>query len=198
MSAPKNGDHSFPCPYMYTSDIRVTQSSRTLEQPNTSVIAITRSLFTNKWSFQKQFCDGHRLSLYRTGGCLLSMAECKGDEVMLLLFQVTQGNQKLSVHLLITIQKVTSNVQIVPRHSPDIYWHAEGQGDSRLTLTLYVISNSNYVITVSDWNFLIYFFLVFCTVIIRCTETFCSPCITVIITYTFFYEFWTYLLREDM
>jgi hypothetical protein len=28
---------------------------------------------------------------------------------------------KVSVHLMITIQKVTSNVQSVPRHSPDIY-----------------------------------------------------------------------------
>jgi hypothetical protein len=36
-----------------------------------------------------------------------------------------QGDQKVSVHLMITIQKVTSNVQSVPRQSPDIYWHAE-------------------------------------------------------------------------
>jgi hypothetical protein len=33
--------------------------------------------------------------------------------------------QKVSVHLLIKAQKVTSNVQSVPRQSPDIYWHAE-------------------------------------------------------------------------
>jgi len=32
-----------------------------------------------------------------------------------------QGDQKLSVHMMITIQKVTSNVQNVPRQSPDIY-----------------------------------------------------------------------------
>jgi hypothetical protein len=31
------------------------------------------------------------------------------------------GNQKVSVYLMITIQKVTSNVQSVPRQSPDIY-----------------------------------------------------------------------------
>jgi hypothetical protein len=31
------------------------------------------------------------------------------------------GDQKVSVHLMITIQKVTSNVQSVPRQSPDIY-----------------------------------------------------------------------------
>jgi hypothetical protein len=30
-----------------------------------------------------------------------------------------------SLHLMITIQKVTSNVQNVPCQSPDIYWHAE-------------------------------------------------------------------------
>jgi hypothetical protein len=53
-----------------------------------------------------------------------------------------QGDQKASVHLKITIQKVTSNVQIVPRQSPDI--------DTRLTLTPSVIPNSNYVIVVSD------------------------------------------------
>jgi hypothetical protein len=32
-----------------------------------------------------------------------------------------QGDQKVSVHLMITIQKVTSNVQSVPRQFPDIY-----------------------------------------------------------------------------
>ena len=36
-----------------------------------------------------------------------------------------QGDQKVSVHLMITIQKVTSYVQGVPRQSSDIYWHAE-------------------------------------------------------------------------
>jgi hypothetical protein len=39
--------------------------------------------------------------------------------------KLIQGDQKVSVHLTITIQKVTSNVQIVLRHSPDIYWHAK-------------------------------------------------------------------------
>ena len=32
-----------------------------------------------------------------------------------------QDDQKVSVHLMITIQKVTSNVQSVPCQSPDIY-----------------------------------------------------------------------------
>jgi len=32
-----------------------------------------------------------------------------------------QGDQKVSVHLIITIQKVTSNVHSVPRQSPDLY-----------------------------------------------------------------------------
>jgi hypothetical protein len=32
-----------------------------------------------------------------------------------------QGDQKVSVRLMNTIQKVTSNVQSVPRQSPDIY-----------------------------------------------------------------------------
>jgi hypothetical protein len=34
-----------------------------------------------------------------------------------------QGNQKVSVHLMITIQKVASNVQNVPHQAPDIYCH---------------------------------------------------------------------------
>jgi hypothetical protein len=34
-----------------------------------------------------------------------------------------QGDRKFPVHLMITIQKVTSNVQSVPRQSADIYCH---------------------------------------------------------------------------
>ena len=65
-----------------------------------------------------------------------------------------QSDQKVSVHLMITTQNVISNVQSVPRQSPDIYW--QGQGDTRLTLTPPVITNSNYVIMVGDWNCLKY------------------------------------------
>ena len=54
---------------------------------------------------------------------------------------------KKSVHLTITIQKVTSNVQSVPH---------QGQGDTRLTLMPSVIPNSNYIIMVGDWNCLNY------------------------------------------
>jgi hypothetical protein len=71
-----------------------------------------------------------------------------------------QGDQKVSVHMMIRIQKVTNNVQSVSRQSPDIYWYAElcsGRPCSvwtRLTLT-------RSVIMVSDWNCLKYF-CVFC------------------------------------
>jgi hypothetical protein len=34
---------------------------------------------------------------------------------------IIQGDQNVSVHLMIKIPKVTSNVQSVPRQSPDIY-----------------------------------------------------------------------------
>jgi hypothetical protein len=57
----------------------------------------------------------------------------------------------------------------------------QGQGDTRLTLMPSIIPNSNYVIMVSDWNCLKYFCLFFCTVLIRCTETFWSPFIIIII-----------------
>jgi hypothetical protein len=36
-------------------------------------------------------------------------------------YALKQGDQKVSVHLMITIQKVATNVQSVPRQSPDIY-----------------------------------------------------------------------------
>jgi hypothetical protein len=52
------------------------------------------------------------------------------------------------VHLIITIQKVTSNVQSV-----------QGQGDARLKLTPSVIPNSNYDIMVSYLNCLKYLFV---------------------------------------
>jgi hypothetical protein len=74
---------------------------------------------------------------------------------------VIQGDQKFYVHLMITIKKVTSNVQSVPRQSDCLAADRQDQGDTRLTLTPSVIPNSNYVIMVSDWNCLKYFFLFF-------------------------------------
>jgi hypothetical protein len=43
--------------------------------------------------------------------------------LVLCVYSYVQGDQKVYVHLMITIQKVTSNVQNVPRQSTDIYWH---------------------------------------------------------------------------
>jgi hypothetical protein len=79
-----------------------------------------------------------------------------------------QSDRKVSVHLMITIQKVKSNIQSVPRQCPDIYWHyltqsdclavdRQGQRYTSLTLTPSVIPNYNYVTMVSDWNCLKYF-----------------------------------------
>jgi hypothetical protein len=42
-------------------------------------------------------------------------------EINLYTSFIIQGDQKVSVHLMITIQKVTGNVQSVPRQSSDIY-----------------------------------------------------------------------------
>jgi hypothetical protein len=39
----------------------------------------------------------------------------------MLRLRFIQGDNKVSVHVMITIQKVTCNVQSVPRQSPDIY-----------------------------------------------------------------------------
>ena len=40
---------------------------------------------------------------------------------MVLYYIIIQGDQKVTVHLMITIQEVTSNVQSVPHWSLDIY-----------------------------------------------------------------------------
>ena len=51
--------------------------------------------------------------------------QCWYNLVMWLLYalkvKIDTGDLKVSVHLMITIQKVTSNVQSIPRQSPDIY-----------------------------------------------------------------------------
>jgi hypothetical protein len=67
---------------------------------------------------------------------------------------IIQGDQKVSVHLMITIQKITSNVQSVPppvsRHLLTRRTDRQCQGDTRLTLAPSVIPNSKYFIMVSD------------------------------------------------
>jgi hypothetical protein len=60
---------------------------------------------------------------------------------------IIQVDQKVSVYLMITIQKATSNVQSVPRQSPDIYWHSH--------------QRHLYIIMVSDWNCSKYFCMFF-------------------------------------
>jgi hypothetical protein len=64
-----------------------------------------------------------------------------------------QCDQKVSVHLMFTIQKVTSNVPSVPCQ-PLTAWQPTASlqtfNNNRLTLTPSIIPNSNYVIMVSD------------------------------------------------
>ena len=88
--------------------------------------------------------------------------------------QIIQGDQKVSVHLMITIQKVTNNVQSVPlpvsRHllTPGTVFSKTVFGIARSTFRIYsvmAVFNSSVV-----WG-------LFSTVIVRCTETFWSPCI---------------------
>jgi hypothetical protein len=80
-----------------------------------------------------------------------------------------QGDQKVSVHLMITIQKIqvtplSQQTYFFPQYlvqsvclAPD----RQGQGGTTLRLTPSVIPNCNYVIMVSDWNCLKYFWRVF-------------------------------------
>jgi hypothetical protein len=74
--------------------------------------------------------------------------QCRTSRLWPVGCHIIQGDQKVSVHLMITIQKVTSNVQSVPRQSPDII--DTRNRDTRLTLTPSLIQNSDYVIMVSD------------------------------------------------
>jgi hypothetical protein len=60
-----------------------------------------------------------------------------------------QGDQKVSVHLMITIQH-TSFLPHYLAQSDCLAADREDQGDTRLTLTPSVIPNSNYVIMQSD------------------------------------------------
>jgi hypothetical protein len=53
--------------------------------------------------------------------------------------------KKVSVHVVITIQKSDSKSNCLAADR-------QGMGGTRLTLTQYVIPNSNYVIMVSDCN----------------------------------------------
>jgi hypothetical protein len=80
-----------------------------------------------------------------------------------------QSDQKVSVHLMIQSRKLQLMLKVSPAS-------LQAFTITRLTLTPSVIPNSNYVIMVSDWNCL-KSFACFCAVIIRCTETFWSPCI---------------------
>jgi hypothetical protein len=68
---------------------------------------------------------------------------------------VIHGDQKVSVHLMITIQKVTSNVQSVPRQSPDSI------DTPNCVLEDRVQYSTVHVIMVSDWNCLKYFCVFF-------------------------------------
>jgi hypothetical protein len=79
---------------------------------------------------------------------------------------LVQGDQKVSGHVMITIQEVMFKVSPASLH---YYWFIDylaadrqGQGDTRLTQTPSVIPNSKYVIMVSDWNCLKYFYVFLC------------------------------------
>jgi hypothetical protein len=88
-----------------------------------------------------------------------------------------QGDQKVSVHLMITIQKVTSNVQSVPRPSPiHLLTHRTVFSIARSTFRTYsvmAIFNSSIV-----WG-----------LFVRWTETLWSPCVSYPIFAKLYMEF---------
>jgi hypothetical protein len=64
---------------------------------------------------------------------------------------IIQSDQKVSGYLVITTQKVTSNVQSVPRQSPTYIDTSNRVLEHHVQYsTSSVIPNSNYVIMVSD------------------------------------------------
>jgi hypothetical protein len=82
---------------------------------------------------------------------------CTSARSSIQLRQQIRSDQKVSVHLMITIQKVTIMLKLSPA-SLQTAWQptARAKGDTRLTLTPSVIPNSNYVIMVSGWSCLKY------------------------------------------
>jgi hypothetical protein len=95
--------------------------------------------------------ENHVNMNYAVGGGLLHLEQQICWEVVVIRWLQKehntlklQGDQKVSVHLMITIQKVTSNVQRV--ESDCLAADLQCQGETRLTLTPSVIPNSNYVI----------------------------------------------------
>jgi hypothetical protein len=105
--------------------------------------------------------------------------------VLLILFPMwfIQIDQKVSVHLMISCLTTWLNLtawQPIARTRVTLGSHLCYLLSlilTRLTLTPSFIPHSNYVIMESDWKCLKYF-CVFCTVLIRCTETFWSAGIT--------------------
>jgi len=84
------------------------------------------------------------------------------------LCSIIQGDQKVSVHLMITIQKFTSNVQSVPPSPPPVSRHLLTRR-TVFSKTLFSIARSTFrmysVMAIFSSS-------VVCTVIVRCTETF--------------------------
>jgi hypothetical protein len=90
-------------------------------------------------------------------GCTNVCRNPRSSELHQQTSYIVQGDQKFSVRLMTTTQKVTSNVYSVPRQSPDIRLNptawlptARARGGTRLTLTPSVIPDSDYVIMVRD------------------------------------------------
>jgi hypothetical protein len=82
-----------------------------------------------KYSFlttqRTQFVTVRNTSQYRVGNycellCVFVVIMGNTNCVIVSLVVLIQGDQKVSVHLMITIQKVTRNVRSVYRQSPDI------------------------------------------------------------------------------
>jgi hypothetical protein len=96
------------------------------------------------------------------------------------IFSTTSKHVPLETCALQQITSLSQHTSFLPHYLAQYDCLAadrQGQGDTRLTLSPSVISNSNYVIMVSDWNCLKYcIFACFCTVIVRSTETFWLPC----------------------
>jgi hypothetical protein len=104
------------------------------------------------------------------------MSHCKGK----MRSSEIQGDQKSLCTWWLQHRKLPVMFKVPPPVSRHLLIR---QGDTRLPLTPSFIPNSDYVIMVSDWKFC------FCTLIIRCTETFWTPCVTqrlVVIPYRIF------------
>jgi hypothetical protein len=121
------------------------------------------------YSLEPTAFQDHRIRHYIYCSCSYTEWLCMSQYVV--PEWLIQGDKKVYVHLMSTKQKVTSNVQIVPCQSPDIYWHAELR--SRRPCSVQHCPHSECVLWWPSSNNRVGIARIH---LVRCTDTLWLPC----------------------